>query len=51
MLEFDLEIDFGVTQKQYEAIFEILIFRDFSGGQSLKLCQNGIYQNKRNSYF
>ena len=26
--------------KCYEVIFEILIFRNFSGGQSLKFCQN-----------
>ena len=34
MLKFGLEIDFGVIQKIDAAIFEILIFRDFSGGQS-----------------
>ena len=33
MLKFGLEIDFGVIQKLYAAIFEILIFRDFSGGK------------------
>ena len=32
--KFGLEIDFGVIQKHYAAIFEISIFRDFSGGQS-----------------
>ena len=34
MLKFGLEIDLGVIQKSYAAIFEILIFHDFSGGQS-----------------
>ena len=34
MLKFGLEIDFEVIQKRYAAIFEILIFHDFSGGQS-----------------
>ena len=37
MLKFGLEIDFGVIQKIYAAIFEILIFHDFSGGQSPKM--------------
>ena len=36
-----MEIDFGVIQKLYAVIFEILGFRDFSGGQSPKFCQNG----------
>ena len=37
MLKFGLEIDLGVIQKSYAAIFEILIFRVFSGGQSPKM--------------
>ena len=40
MLKFGVEIDFGVIQKRYAAIFEILIFRDFSGGQSPKFSEN-----------
>ena len=38
MLKFGLEIDFGVIQKRYAAILEMLIFREFSGGQSSNLC-------------
>ena len=38
MLKYGLEIDFGVIQKCYAAIFEILIFHDFSGGQSSNFC-------------
>ena len=38
MLKFGLEIDFDVVQKCYGAIFEISIFRDFSGGQSSNFC-------------
>ena len=34
MLKFGLEIVLGMIQKSDAAIFEILIFRDFSGGQS-----------------
>ena len=34
MLKFGLEIAWGMLQKSDAAIFEILIFRDFSGGQS-----------------
>ena len=34
IMKFGLQIDFEVIQKRYAAIFEILIFRDFSGGQS-----------------
>ena len=34
IMKFGLQIDFEVIQKHYAAIFEILIFRDFSGGQS-----------------
>ena len=41
MLKFGLKIDFGVVQKRYAAIFEILIFRDISGGQSPKFCSKG----------
>ena len=41
MLEIGSEIDFGVIQKRYAGIFEILIFGDFSGASSLKFCQNG----------
>ena len=41
MLKFGLEINFGVLQKRYAANFEILIFRDFSGGQSRTFCENG----------
>ena len=37
MLKFGLEIALGMVQKSYAAIFEILIFRDFSGGQSPKM--------------
>ena len=40
MLKFGLEIALGMIQKSGLAIFEILIFRDFSGGQSPKFCQN-----------
>ena len=32
-----------MIQKRYGAIFEILIFRDFPGGQSLKFCQKSIF--------
>ena len=34
MLKFGLEMDFGMIQKGYGAIFEILILRNFSGGHS-----------------
>ena len=34
MLKFGLEIVLGMMQKSDAVIFEILIFRDFSGGQS-----------------
>ena len=34
MLKFGLEIVLGMIQKSDAAIFEILIFCDFSGGQS-----------------
>jgi len=34
MLKFGLEIALGMIQKSGLAIFEILIFRDFSGGES-----------------
>ena len=34
MLKFGLKIVLGMIQKSDAAIFEILIFRDFSGGQS-----------------
>ena len=43
--------------KHYAAISEILIFRDFSGGQSPKFCQNGEnlnfdpLKNRENSKF
>ena len=37
MLKFGLEIALGMIQKSGSAIFEILIFRDFSGGQSPKM--------------
>ena len=37
MLKFGLEIALGMIQKSGAAIFEILIFRDFSGGQSPKM--------------
>ena len=37
MLKFGLEIALGMIQKSGLAIFEILIFRDFSGGQSPKM--------------
>ena len=37
MLKFGLEIALGMMQKSGLAIFEILIFRDFSGGQSPKM--------------
>ena len=40
MLKFGLEIALGMIQKSGLAIFDILIFRDFSGGQSPKFCQN-----------
>ena len=40
MLKFGLEIDLGVIQKSDVAIFEMLIFRDFSGGQSPNFGQN-----------
>ena len=41
MLKYGLEIDFVAIQEPYAAIFEMLIFRNFSGGQSPKFCQNG----------
>ena len=41
MLKFGLEIHFGVIQNHIAAIFEILIFRHFSGGQSSKFSENG----------
>ena len=34
MLKFGLEIALGMLQKSDAGIFEILNFRDFSGGQS-----------------
>ena len=37
MLKFGLDIVLGMLQKSYVAIFEILIFLDFSGGQSPKM--------------
>ena len=37
MLKFGLEIALGMIQKSGAAIFEILIFRNFSGGQSQKM--------------
>ena len=37
MLKFGVEIVLGMMQKSDAAIFEILIFRDFSGGQSPKM--------------
>ena len=37
MLKFGLEIALGMMQKSGSAIFEIFIFRDFSGGQSPKM--------------
>ena len=37
MLKFGLEIALEMIQKSGAAIFEILIFRDFSGGQSPKM--------------
>ena len=40
MLKSCLEIDFRVVQKRYAAIFEILIFQDFSLDQSPKFCEN-----------
>ena len=40
MLKFGLEIALGRIQKSDAAIFEILIFRDFSGGQSPNFCPN-----------
>ena len=48
MLNFDLEIHYGVTQKSYAVIFEILIFRDFSGGQSPTFCQKGDKNSLKN---
>ena len=41
MLKFGLGINFRVIQNLIAAIFEILIFRDFSGDQSLKFSENG----------
>ena len=38
MLKSGLEIDFGVMQKHYAVIFEILIFQGFSGGQNSNFC-------------
>ena len=46
MLKFGLEIALGMIQKSGAAIFEILIFRDFSGGQSPKFSQIGRQQSK-----
>ena len=37
MLKFGLEIDMGEIKKSDTAIFEILIFRNFSGGHSPKM--------------
>ena len=37
ILKFGLEIALGMIQKSGAAIFEILIFCDFSGGQSPKM--------------
>ena len=34
MLKFGMEIDYGMIQRRYAAIFEFLNFRDFSRGQS-----------------
>ena len=34
MLKFDLDIHFVVIQKLIAAVYEKMIFRDFSGGQS-----------------
>ena len=41
MLKFGLEIVLGMIQKSDAANFEILIFRDFSGGQSANFGPNG----------
>ena len=38
MLKFDMQIEYGVIQKRSAAIFEILNFRNFSGGQSSNFC-------------
>ena len=43
MLKFGLEIALGMIQKSDAGIFEILIFRDFSGGQIPKFSKK--YQN------
>ena len=39
MLKFGMEIALGMMQKSGAAIFEILIFRNVSGGTSAKFCQ------------
>ena len=49
MLKFGLEIALGMIQKSDAAIFEILIFRNFSGGQSPNFGQNG--RNGQNRHF
>ena len=55
MLKFGLEIALGMIQKSDAAIFEILIFRDFSGGQSPNFGPNrpfsiiGLVDSRNNS--
>ena len=61
MLKFGLELALEMIQKSGAVIFEILIFRDFSGGQSPKMAdldQNQIFfiflqsnLHRRNHYF
>ena len=65
MLKFGMEIDYGVIQKHYTAIFEILNFHDFSGGQSsnfrhsdkildfdhLKSCEKSKFQKSPHNVF
>ena len=46
MLKFGLKIVLGMMQKSDAAIFEILIFRDFSGGQSPNFGPNGRFGPK-----
>ena len=46
MLKLVLEIALGMIQKRRAAIFEILIFRDFSGGQSPNFGPNGRFGPK-----
>ena len=45
MVKFSQKIHFGVIQNRTAAIFEILIFCDFSGGQSPNFSENDVNLN------